>query len=135
MCGLLLFPLFLCGVAFPFYLLAVYLDLIPSELDSNITLLLILFPIGLYCARNFFLLYRFLTTLKYSIEYDSSGITLSKSGEVMKFAWKDIAIYKKHIDCEILCIFGPDGRHVISLWNYATNLREFKEVYFNHVDT
>jgi hypothetical protein len=134
-CGFILLPLFAFGVVLPFYFLAIYFGVVHSDLHANEVLILLFSFIGLYFVRCFFLLYRFLTTLKVSLNYDENGISLMNGNDKVFFPWEELSGSKDHRDCQIFSVIGPDKQHIVSLWDYATNIQNFREAFDKHANT
>ena len=125
-CSLILSPLFLFGsVGYPYIMIT---NDVIYELWPLIILILISIGLAFYCLRVFYLLMRHIKTLNHKFEYDEAGIILYSNSKVSKFDWSKLKNSKGYADCQIFCLIDESGNHLMSVWEYASNYREFREV-------
>ncbi|MGY0594546.1 MAG: hypothetical protein ACW7DP_12200 [Paraglaciecola chathamensis] len=79
-----------------------------------------------FCGKNFFLMFRFLKTIKVTFTFDSQGITLLENGNSTFYLWCDLSKSKEYSSCQIYCLIAPSGKHLFSIWEYADNYQEFR---------
>jgi hypothetical protein len=123
-CAVILLPIYAIGPMILIYTIALRIS------DSDWLTILFLFGIfavlSFWGFRCFYLMVRFLRTLKVTFTYDKTGITLMKGGNVNFYNWSSLKNSKGYKDCQIFCLIDENNRHLVSIWEYAKNYHEFR---------
>ncbi|UAA40326.1 hypothetical protein KIH87_08325 [Paraneptunicella aestuarii] len=125
-CGVLLIPAFLGGaVAIPYIMLT---NDVKYELWPLVFLTFLSIGIAIYFIRNFYLLVRFIGTINHKFEFDENGITMLRDSQAFHLKWEALKRSKEYKDCQIFCLVDESGKHLISVWEYASNYSYFREM-------
>ncbi|WP_158681404.1 hypothetical protein [Pseudoalteromonas sp. T1lg88] len=81
-----------------------------------------------FSVQNFYLLCRFIKTLKINLEFDHNGIILCENGANKSYSWNELKKSKAYPSCQIFCLIDVNGNHLFSIWEYAKNYSEFRKI-------
>jgi len=124
-CAVILLPVFIVGpFAYPYLMIT---NDVRYELGALSFLILICAVLAFCCIKSFYLMIRFFNTLNYKIEYDEDGIILYKNTFIAKFKWNELAKSKEYRSCQIFSLIDGNGKHLFSIWEYASNYNDFRQ--------
>ncbi len=100
-----------------------------SEFNAKVAILLLLvFAVSYMSGKYLFLLVRFISTLKVTLTFDNNGIQANKNEKIVFYSWEQLKNSKDYPSCQTFCLIDEQKRHIVSLWEYATNYPQFREV-------
>jgi len=131
-CAAVLIPVYICGSLALFY--TTYKSI--PHYDFLITLFIGVVSIAasFFGLKSMYLLVRFLKTLKLSLEFDENGIVLNSASSLQIYSWDALKNSKDYPSCQIFCLIDRDGNHLFSIWEYAANYDEFREMVLEKID-
>ena len=128
-CALILIP------GFSFFPVAfIYILLTTSDFELNmkvIFMFLTIFTISYVSAKYLFLFVRFISTLKVKLTFDIDGISVNKNHKIVFYTWEQLSNSKHYPSCQTFCLIDEQNRHIVSLWEYATDYHQLREVAHN----
>jgi ABC-type multidrug transport system fused ATPase/permease subunit len=100
-----------------------------SEFNAKVAFILLLaFAVSYVSAKYLFLLIRFITTLKVTMTFDYNGIRVNKYEQIIFYSWEQLKNSKDYPNCQTFCLIDEQKRHIVSIWEYAANYSQFREV-------
>ncbi len=125
-CGAILLPIYALG---PLSLVYLSSGRVSDGDWQTLAFLIALCIVMLYFGgKYFYLLVRFLKSLKVFFTYDSKGVLLVKNGYSKFYEWSELTNSKEYPNCQIYCLINSNGEHLFSIWEYATGYQEFRNV-------
>jgi len=106
-----------------------------SNADASTLFILAALVIGMtyLCGKYFFLMVRFLKSLKTKMTYDDQGIALYKGSETKRYSWSELKASREYASCQIFCLMDSSKMHLFSIWEYARGYREFRKKMYEEV--
>lgn len=130
-CGVILLPVYALGPLSMIYLSSNRIA--DGDWQTLIFLFFLCSALVYFCGKYFFLLVRFLRSLKFSFTFDSKGIVLCKNEQSSFYAWSDLKNSKEYANCQMYCLVDSNGEHLFSIWEYADNYQEFRDAALVHI--
>ncbi|WP_215399177.1 hypothetical protein [Rheinheimera oceanensis] len=130
-CAVILLPVYVSG---PIALILISGKRL-SNADASTVFILAALVIGItyLCGKYFFLMVRFLRSLKTKMTYDDQGIALYKGSETKRYSWNDLKASREYASCQIFCLMDSSKTHLFSIWEYASGYREFRQKMYEEV--
>ncbi|MBA6303073.1 hypothetical protein [Colwellia sp. MB02u-14] len=125
-CGVILIPVYIFGPFALFY--ATYKSMGNPEMLVTVFIAVLSLALTYFGFKSLYLIIRFLKTLKVSFEFNAKGIVLNSSDCSNHYSWSDLESSKDYPSCQLFCLIDNKGNHLFSIWEYATNYLEFREV-------
>lgn len=124
-CALLLLPVY---VVAPISLIILTLKRFHSA-DKPTVIFLVLLSVGMtyLCGKYFYLLVRFIKTIKKKVTFDDIGVVIENDAQLQKYSWHELRTSREYPSCQIFCLIDAGGKHLFSIWEYANGYREFRQ--------
>lgn len=125
-CAVILMPLYIGGPLSMIYLSAKRIP--EADISTSMFLIAICGILTFVFGKFAYLMFRFLKTLKVSFTFDENGISLTNNGKTEVYSWSELEKSKEYTSCQIFCLIDSKGQHLFSVWEYADNYAEFRQM-------
>jgi hypothetical protein len=124
-CALILLPVYVTG---PISLIILTLKRFHIA-DKPTVIFLVFLSVGMtyLCGKYFYLLVRFIKTIKKKVTFDDNGVVIENNAQVQKYSWYELRASREYPSCQIFCLIDAGGQHLFSIWEYANGYREFRQ--------
>lgn len=129
-CAAILLPVYSLGPVSMIYLSSKRIG--DGDWQTLLFLACICIALTYWGGRYFWLMLRFLGTLRFSFTFDATGIVLQSNNDSTFYPWNALAKSKEYGSCQIYCLITSDNRHLFSIWEYAENYKAFREEAMRH---
>lgn len=124
-CAAVLLPAYTLGPIFLIY--QVSFKFASFNWVTNLFLLAVFWVLSFWGCRSFYLMIRFLSTIKASLSYDENAVTLHRNGKISVYRWDQLKNSRPYKDCQILCLIDEKNNYLCSIWEYAKNYQQFRK--------
>lgn len=124
-CAFMLLPVYVAG---PISLIILTLKRFHIT-DRPTVIFLVFLSVGMtyLCGKYFYLLVRFIKTIKKKVTFDDNGVLIEHDTQAKKYSWYELRASREYPSCQIFCLIDAGGQHLFSIWEYANGYREFRQ--------
>jgi len=132
-CAVILMPVY---IGSPLSMIYISANRIPeADVSTSIFLVVVCGVLTFVFGKFAYLMFRFLKSLKVSFTFNESGISLTNNGKTDVYSWRELEKSKEYASCQIFCLIDSKGQHLFSVWEYADNYAEFRQMTADQIGT